>query len=122
MISKRLIRAFALALALSPSVFAQKPAASPPTEEQRKAQQELEHKAWVLLDDVIKEGDSFKQAENRIQIKAASACLLWQSAEPRARTLFRDVTASFAGLLSNAAGEDAPKSAKVLEGAKMLRA
>src|SRR4051812_17938384 len=67
MISKQLIRSLALVFALSSAVYAQKPAASPLTEEQRKAQQELEHKALVLLDDVVKEGDSFKQAENRIQ-------------------------------------------------------
>ncbi|HEX8888870.1 MAG TPA: hypothetical protein VF779_06815 [Pyrinomonadaceae bacterium] len=111
-------------LALSQvSAFAQKPDAAPQpqTEEQRKAQQELEHKALVLLDDIIKEGDTFKQPENRIQIKATSAYILWKYDETRARNLFREVTLSMADLLNNPPDGEAPDNARMFGGAKMLQ-
>ncbi|HYJ45722.1 MAG TPA: hypothetical protein VEV81_03840, partial [Pyrinomonadaceae bacterium] len=122
MIQKKSICSLLLTLILSTSAFAQKPGAPPLTEEQRKARQELEHKALVLLDDVIKEGDSFKHVENRIQIKAASAYLLWKYDEARARTLFRDVMASFTGLLNDSQNAETPEAAKIFEETKLLRA
>jgi hypothetical protein len=121
MISKLLVCSLSLILALSTTAFAQKPSAAPPTEEQRKAQQELEHKALALLDDIIKEGDAFKLAENRIQIKASSAYILWQYDEARARLLFRDVIASFANLLNNPPDAETPEEAKAFAGTKMLQ-
>lgn len=121
MISKILARSFALILIFSITVLAQQPAATPPTEEQRRAQQELERKTLALLDDVIKEADSFKQAENRIQVKASSAYILWKYDEARARILFRDVMASFTELLNNQPDADAPESARIFGGVKMLQ-
>jgi hypothetical protein len=124
MISKPLVCSLALILALSQvSAFAQKPGAAPQqqTEEQRKAQQELEHKALALLDDIIKEGDTFKQPENRIQIKATSAYILWKYDETRARNLFREVTVSMADLLNNPPDGETPDNARVFGGAKMLQ-
>lgn len=124
MISKPLVRSLALILALSPmSALAQKPDAAPPpqTEEQRKAQQELEHKALVLLDDIIKEGDSFKQPENRLQVKATSAYILWKYDETRARNLFREVMVSMADLLNNPPDGESPENARMFGGVKMLQ-
>src|SRR4051812_26005557 len=120
MFSKQLICSLALILTLSPSsAFAQKQEAPPQTEEQRKAQQELEHNALALLDDVIKEGDSFKQPENRIQIKASSAYILWQYDEVRARALFREVIESFADLLNNPPDPETLQAARMFGGTKM---
>src|ERR1043165_7988083 len=126
MISKTLVRSLALILALSQTaVFAQKPDAAPQpepqTEEQRKAQAELEKKALVLLDDIIKEGDTFKQPENRLQIKATAAYILWKYDETRARNLFREVTLSMADLLNNPPDGESPDSQRMFGGAKMLQ-
>jgi hypothetical protein len=122
MVSKQLIRSLALILALAPTpAFAQKPDAPPQTEEQRQAQQELEHKTLVLLDDVIKEGDSFKQPENRIQIKARAAYILWQYDETRARNLFREVMANMADLLNNPPDAETPEVARMFGGTKMMQ-
>ena len=122
MISKQAIRSFILLLIFSTCVLAQqKQDATPQTEEQRKAQKEVERKALLLLDDVIKEGDVFKHSENRIRIKAASAYLLWNYDEARARILFKDAMASLVDLLREQENADQVDRAKLLQSPKELR-
>jgi hypothetical protein len=121
MISKYWVRSLILLLAISSSVFTQTPTATPQTEEQRKAQKELERKALNLLDDVLKDADSFKHAENRIRIRAAVAFVLWKYDEARARILFRDAMASLIDLLKDQAVEDPAEAQKMFEGPRQLR-
>jgi hypothetical protein len=122
MISKYLVCALIfLPLTIFPSVIAQTPSATPQTEAQRKAQKELEQKALGLLDDVIKDSESFKQAENRIRIRAAAAYVLWKYDEARARILFREAMAGLIDLLKEPTDDDPVDARKVLEGPKQLR-
>jgi hypothetical protein len=60
-------------------------------DERRKAQQERERKALLLLDEVLKESEGLKLAENRVRIQAQVAELLWKRDEKRARSLFKEV-------------------------------
>ena len=123
MISKYWIRSLILLLAISSPVFMQTPTtAAPQTDEQRKAQKELERKALNLLDDVLKDSDSFKQAENRIRIRAAVAFLLWKYDEARARTIFKDAITSLGDLMKEQTVEDPLEAQKLLEGPRQLRA
>lgn len=121
MISKFWIRSLILLLAISSSVFTQTPTATPQTEEQRKAQKELERKALNLLDDVLKDADTFKHAENRIRIRIGVAFLLWKYDEARARIIFRDAMASLIDLLKEQTVEDPAEAQKMLEGPRQLR-
>lgn len=98
MILQRFSAALILSLAIASSIFAQRPTAQAPTEplnataspEQQKAQQELERKALLLLDEVINDAKVFRNPENRLVIKIAAADLLWPRNEARARTLFKE--------------------------------
>jgi hypothetical protein len=121
MIPKYLIRASILVLLITSLTFAQTPTATPQTDEQRKAQKELEHKALNLLDDVIKDSDSFKHAENRIRIKMIAANILWKYDEARARNLFRETMASLIDLLNEPPSGDPAETRKMIEGPKELR-
>jgi hypothetical protein len=121
MIPKYLVCALILLLSILPSVRAQTPTATPQTEAQRKAQKELEQKALSLLDDVIKDSESFKQAENRVRIRAAAAYVLWKYDEARARILFREAMASLIDLLKEPPDEDSVEGRKMFEGPKQLR-
>jgi hypothetical protein len=121
MIPKYLVCALIFLLAIFPSVLAQTPTATPQTEAQRKAQKELEQKALGLLDDVIKDSESFKQAENRIRIRAAAAYVLWKYDEARARILFREAMASLIDLLKEPMDDDPAEARKMFEGPKQLR-
>jgi hypothetical protein len=89
---------------------------------QGKAQKELEQKALSLLDDVIKDSESFKHAENRIRIRAAAAYILWRYDEARARVLFRESMASLIDLLKEPTDDDPAEARKMFEGPKQLRA
>jgi hypothetical protein len=122
MIPKYLVCSLILLLAISTSVLAQTPAATPQTEGQSKAQKELEQKALSLLDDVIKDSESFKHVENRARIRASVAYVLWRYDEARARILFREAMASLVDLLKEPADEDPVEARKILEGPKQLRA
>jgi hypothetical protein len=121
MISKYWVRSLILLLAISSSVFTQIPTATPQTEEQRKAQKELERKALNLLDDVVKDADSFKHMENRVRIRAAVAFVLWKYDEARARILFRDAMAGLIDLLKDQTAEDPAEAQKMFEGPRQLR-
>jgi hypothetical protein len=122
MISRHLRHSLILILLLSTPVLAQTPSVPAQTDEERKAQKELEQRALVLLEDVVKDSESFKNAENRIRIRAASANILWPHDEARARTLFREAMASLTDLLNNPETTDAqPDSPRLLEGPSSLR-
>jgi hypothetical protein len=122
MISTRIYRALILLLLLVPAAFAQTPAPSPPqNDDQRKAQKELQGKAISLLDEVIKDSESFKHAENRIRVRAAAANILWDHDEARARILIKDAMAGLADLLKNLETGDAPENLKAFEGPRQLR-
>ncbi len=94
---KQLFASFTLSLIVFSSVVAQSPPQPDSTkqEQERKAQEELEKKALVLLDAIIKEAQSLKLPENRIYIQASAADLLWSRDEKRARALFKEVINSF---------------------------
>ena len=122
MITKHLHRSLILTLLLFPVVFAQTPTAPPLTDEQRKSQQEIQGKALGLLEDVIKDSESFKNAENRIRVRMVGANILWRHDEARARILFKEVMASLTDLLNNQeAGDAPPDNPRMFEGPRSLR-
>ncbi|HEX8921698.1 MAG TPA: hypothetical protein VF766_09485, partial [Pyrinomonadaceae bacterium] len=121
MISKQPLPLLFLILLLSSAAFAQTPAPSPQTDAQRKEQKELQGKALLLLEDVIKDSESFKHAENRISIKALAANTLWAYDEARARILFKEAMTSLAALLNNQEAGDEPARRKMIEGPQRLR-
>lgn len=78
-----------IALTILPAA-AQTLPSQPSKEEQKKAQEELERKTLILLDEVVSDSLMLKLVENRAIIQASAADLLWVRDEKRARTLFRD--------------------------------
>lgn len=103
MIFQRFIYLLIISLAIISSTVAQRPTSQAPTEqvnapgsspEQQKAQQELERKALILLDEVINDAKVFRNPENRVIVRVAAADLLWPRNESRARTLFKDAANS----------------------------
>lgn len=123
MILRHQLRLFVLIALFSSAIFAQTPAAAipPSAEEQRQAQQELRSKALNLLEDVIKDAESFKHPENRIRLKAAAANVLWLHDEARARLLFKEAMASLIALLNNQDPADAATNPRMFAGAYTLR-
>ncbi|HST24141.1 MAG TPA: hypothetical protein VLR90_23770 [Blastocatellia bacterium] len=101
---KQLFASFTLSLIVFSSVVAQSPPQQDSTkpEQERKVQEELEKKALVLLDGIIKEAQSLKLPENRIYIQASAADLLWPHDEKRARALFKEVINSFVEIVRKA--------------------
>ncbi|MBA3767053.1 MAG: hypothetical protein H0W99_08720 [Acidobacteria bacterium] len=108
MVFQRFICLLIISLAIISSSVAQRPTAQAPTEqanapsspEQQKAQQELERKALVLLDEVLSDAKVFRNTENRVIIKIAAADLLWPRNEARARTLFKEAANNLSELVS----------------------
>lgn len=93
MIRKKI--ALALVLSLLTSVFVAAQTADKPDSakaEEKKAREETEKKALVLVDEVIKEAQSLRLPENRIRMQAIAANLLWKRDERRARALFKQAT------------------------------
>lgn len=122
MVSRHLLRSLILILLLAAAAFAQKPTVPPPSDAERKNQEELKQKAFSLLEDVIKDSESFKHAENRIRIRASAASVLWDYDEARARILFKEAMASLADLLNNEEGDDSTKNVPAMfEGPRQLR-
>lgn len=62
------------------------------TEEDKKAREEMEKKAFALVDEIIKEALSLRLPENRIRIQALLGDMLWKRDERRARILFKQAT------------------------------
>ncbi|MEP6923188.1 MAG: hypothetical protein ABI954_01875 [Pyrinomonadaceae bacterium] len=76
-------------LLISTAAFGQTAETSPATIDAEKAQQEIEKKALLLLDETISDAESLKLPENRIYVFYSAAVLLWPRDEKRARQLFR---------------------------------
>lgn len=102
-------------------VAAQTTASPAPAEQQQKSKKELERKALVLLDEIIKDGQSFRVAENRLTVKAIAANLLWKHDEPRARILFKETMAGVVDLLNNQDGNEDASPTRNMQGAAQLR-
>jgi hypothetical protein len=121
MISKNLLRSLIILLLFSLPAFSQTPTPTPQTEEQRKAQQVLRAKALNLLEDVIKDSESFKHAENRVRVRALAANVLWENDQARARSIFKEVTASLVDLLNNQEPSEQQERPRMFEGLNQLR-
>lgn len=120
--SRSLVGLLALVLLFSSSpASAQTPPSKTPTEEQLKAKKELELKALVLLDEIIKDAQSFRVAENRLRLKAMAAGLLWKHDEPRARILFKETLAGVVDLLNNEENAEEVTNPRMFPGATQLR-
>lgn len=100
---------------------AQAPAASPtPSEEQQKRlQKEAEQKALSLLDEILKDSQSFKLPENRLRLRAIAAALLWKYDSQRARLIFKETIAGVIGLMKSA--DDEADDAYSLQSLALLR-
>ncbi|HEY0404441.1 MAG TPA: hypothetical protein VGC89_01860 [Pyrinomonadaceae bacterium] len=107
----------ALLLSLAPAIAQTTPTETPAGQ---KTQQELERKALVLLDEIIKDTQSFSIPENRLRLQAFAADILWKHDATRARSLFKEALAGIADLLSNQDDADAA-SPRTLIGAGNLR-
>ena len=66
------------------------------TQEQQEAQKALEQKAFALIEEIITQAPTLKLAENRVNIQATAADLIWKRDEKRARVIFKQATASLA--------------------------
>src|SRR4030095_3674086 len=64
-------------------------------EKEAERKQQLERKAYVLLNEIAGAAPDLKLPENRSFILAAAADLLWEHDEPRARNLFWDSLNTF---------------------------
>jgi hypothetical protein len=85
---------FALISLLSIAAFAQPqtPAVTAEEKEKQKKKEELEQKAYVMLDELIEERRGFRLPENRWWILLSAANLLWERDEKQARELFSEAT------------------------------
>ena len=115
MISKHLLRPLLLMLVLAAPSLAQE------ATDGGAAQQELRQKALSLLEDVIKDSELFRHAENRIRVRAAAANALWDQDPARARLIFKEVMAGLADLLNNLDAGDEPSRPRMVEGPRQLR-
>jgi hypothetical protein len=79
---------FAVLSLAAVTIAAQEQPAGPQTEEQKKAKEENEKKAFALLDQVTNEAQFLKLPENRIRIQLRLADLLWARDSERARSIF----------------------------------
>ncbi len=86
-----MIACLILSLSLSLSAIAQsnKPQEAVKTAEQKKAKEEMEKKALILVEEIVKELSSLRLAENRILVQATLGDLLWKHDEKRARIFFK---------------------------------
>jgi hypothetical protein len=85
-------------------------------EKEAERRQQLEHKTYVLVEEIASGALSLKLPENRSFVLAAAADLLWEHDEPRARNLFWDAlnTLNLMNTLSskvNSQGDEEIKSA-----------
>lgn len=118
--SRSLIGLLALLLCFGAHAAAQTTPAQALTEQQRKAKKELEQKALGLLDEIIKDTQNFRVAENRLRLKAYAASLLWKHDEARARAIFKETLAGVVDLLNNQDNDESP-STRLFPGATELR-
>ncbi len=119
MISRHLIRTLLLTLLVAAPALAQETPLE--TDRAGSAQQELKQKALGLLEDVIKDSELFRHAENRLRVRAAAANVLWDHDQARARLLFKEVMAGLADLLNNQEAGDESEQSRMLQGPRSLR-
>jgi hypothetical protein len=93
MISK-LVRGCLILALVVPMVRAQSVSPEASAAEKKKARAELDKKTVALVDEIIKELQSLTLPENRIRISIGLAGSLWPRDEKRARSLFKEATAS----------------------------
>ncbi|MDX6694326.1 MAG: hypothetical protein QOF02_1929 [Blastocatellia bacterium] len=120
--SKHLFGALALLsllLSLAPAAVTAQ-TASTETPAGQKTQKELERKALLLLDDIIKDTQSFTIPENRLRTQAFAADILWKHDATRARLLFKETLAGITDLLNNQE-EPEEASTRMMSGALNLR-
>ena len=108
-----------LLLCLAAHATAQTTPTQAPTEQQRKAKKELEQKALGLLDEIIKDTQSFRVVENRLRLKAYAASLLWKYDEARARAIFKETLSGVVDLLTSQEGDDS--TPRIFPGTTELR-
>lgn len=106
-------------------IFTRQPPAqaAPPkplTEEQRKAQAEMEKKAVALLEELIGEAAALRLIENRLYVLTTAADLLWKRDQDRARALLREAMNQFYALEAPTAPND-PRSYQLWEARSALR-
>jgi len=75
-------------------------------EEEQKAQQELERKALVLLNETLDGAQLLKLGENRFYIFAAAADMLWKHDEKRSRIFFAEALNELAATIKSSGPED----------------
>ncbi|MGA9770318.1 MAG: hypothetical protein WBV94_14870 [Blastocatellia bacterium] len=104
---KQLFASITLSLIVFSSVVAQSPNTQDSTtqdatkkEEQQKAKEEREKKALASVEEIVKESQSLKLAENRMRLQAGAADLLWTRDEKRARALFKEVIGKYLEIMS----------------------
>jgi len=69
------------------------------TEEQKKAQAELQEKALRLVDQIIGEAQALKVPENRLRVQWQAGDLIWERDEARARALFSQAAAGIGEMI-----------------------
>ncbi|MDQ3820607.1 MAG: hypothetical protein M3362_23390, partial [Acidobacteriota bacterium] len=69
--------------------------------EQQEARQRLERKALALLEDVISDAQSLKQATNRLRVQVIAADLIWSHDEARAHALFEKTVKDYSDLVNS---------------------
>src|SRR4029079_17445413 len=79
-------------------------------EKEAERKQQLEKKAYGLVEEIAAGALSLKLPENRVYLLAAAAELLWDHDQPRARSLFWDASTTLMLLVPPPRAED--KSAK----------
>lgn len=76
-----------------------------PTEEEKKAQQDLEKMALTLLNEILDSAQLLKLPENRSYVYATAADLLWKHDEKRARIFFQTAMNDLALALKDTSSE-----------------
>ena len=82
-------------------------------ERELERKQQIERKAYVLVDEIANGALSLKLPENRSYVLAAAADLLWDHDEPRARNLFWDALNTLTLMVTPTSNEVSDKVAKV---------
>ncbi|MGH9883454.1 MAG: hypothetical protein ACRD6N_18685, partial [Pyrinomonadaceae bacterium] len=91
------------------------------TEEQKKAKEESEKRAFALLEQIINEAQMMRLPENRIRVQIGVADLLWASNEGRARSLFSVAADSVAEMVRNSDTALPRRGQNLNRGAAQLR-
>jgi hypothetical protein len=88
--------------------------------ESRRARQAHQAKASLVLEQVVQDAQTLKLPQNRIQIQALVASLLWKQDEARARSLFADAFQLLAEV-TRTVGVDDPERSYLISELSILR-